>query len=77
MKRETTRFTFDCPIDLHAIAKMKASGLKESLKDYLIGLIIKDVSEKPPKFMNDKSFQKEMNKILENDEELMRKLANQ
>lgn len=73
-EKETTRFTFDCPSDLHSIAKMKASALRQSLKDYLIGLLIKDVSENPPKFMDSGAFQNELKKILEDDADLMRKL---
>jgi hypothetical protein len=73
-KKETIRFTFDCPTDLHAIAKMKASGLHQSLKDYLVHLVIKDVSENPPKFMDEKAFQKQLNMLLENDYELMKRL---
>jgi hypothetical protein len=75
-EKETIRFTFDCPTDLHSIAKMKASASKQSLKEYLIGLIVKDISENPPRFMDEKSFKAELNRILENDAELMKKLTN-
>lgn len=74
-EREVTRFTFDCPTELHSIAKMKASASRQSLKDYLIGLLIKDISENPPKFIDTKGFQAELSKILEQDAELMKKLT--
>lgn len=74
-EREITRFTFDCPTKLHSIAKMKAVACNQSLKDYLIGLLLKDVSKHPPKFMDAQSFQKELHKILEKDAELMKKLT--
>lgn len=76
-EREITRFTFDCPTELHSIAKMKASALKQSLKNYLIDLLVKDVSENPPKFVDSKIFQAELSRILEHDAELMRKLKEQ
>lgn len=77
MQKQTkavTRFTFDCPTELHAIAKMKASALHQSLKDYLVHLVIKDVSENPPRFMDEKTFQKQLNMLSENDLELMKRL---
>ena len=73
--KDVIRFTFDCPIDLHTIAKMKASALKQSMKDYLIGLLTKDAVENPPKFLDNKSFKKELKKILQDDAELMQKLS--
>lgn len=74
-QKEVVRFTFDCPADLHTIAKIKASASKQSLKDYLINLLAKDVVEHPPKFLNNEKFENELKKILENDAELMKKLA--
>lgn len=47
--KDVIRFTFDCPTDLHTIAKMKASALHQSMKDYLIGLLAKDAIEKSTK----------------------------
>jgi hypothetical protein len=73
--KDTVRFTFDCPSDLHAFAKMKAAALKKTVKDYLLGLLAKDAMENPPKFLNDKAFKKELKSILENDVELMQKLS--
>lgn len=73
--KETIRFTFDCPSDLHTIAKIKASAMKQSLKEYLVGLLVKDAQENPPKFMDSKAFKKELKKILAEDTELMKKLA--
>lgn len=74
-EKKVTRFTFDCPTELHSIAKMKASALRQSLKDYLINLLLKDVSENPPKFIDAKAFQTELNKLIEQDAELMKKLS--
>lgn len=74
-KEEVVRFTFDCPVDLHTMAKMKASALKKSMKEYFIGLLAKDVVENPPKFVDDKTFKKELLKVLHNDKELMEKLS--
>ena len=73
-ERGLTRFTFDCPTELHSIAKMKALASKQSLKEYLIGLLVKDVSENPPQFMDAKAFKAELDKILKQDAELMKKL---
>ena len=56
--KDVIRFTFDCPIDLHTIAKMKASALHQSMKDYLIGLLAKDAVENPPKYLDSKYFKK-------------------
>jgi len=47
--KDVIRFTFDCPTDLHTIAKMKASALHQSMKDYLIGLLAKGAIEKSTK----------------------------
>ena len=73
--KDVIRFTFDCPIDLHTVAKMKASALRQSMKDYLIGLLAKDAVENPPKYLDNKSFQKGLKKILQDDAELMQKLS--
>ena len=73
--KDTIRFTFDCPSELHTMAKMKAAALKQSIKEYLVGLLVKDAVDNPPKFLNNKSFKKELKKILEEDSELMKKLA--
>ena len=73
--KEVIRFTFDCPIDLHTIAKMKASALHQSMKDYLIGLLAKDAVENPPKYLDSKSFKKQLKNILQDDAELMQKLS--
>lgn len=73
--KDVIRFTFDCPIDLHTVAKMKASALHQSMKDYLIGLLAKDAVENPPKYFDNKSFKKELKKILQDDAELMQKLS--
>jgi hypothetical protein len=73
--KDVIRFTFDCPIDLHTIAKMKASALHQSMKDYLIGLLAKDAVENPPKYLDSKSFKKQLKNILEDDAELMQKLS--
>ena len=74
-QKENIRFTFDCPSDLHTIAKMKASALKQSMREYLVSLLVKDAMENPPKFLDPKVFKKELKKILEDDSDLMRKLA--
>lgn len=74
-QKEVVRFTFDCPTDLHTIAKMKASSLKKSLREYFVGLLVKDAMENPPQFLDDKAFKKELKRILEEDADLMRKLA--
>ncbi len=73
--KDVIRFTFDCPIDLHTIAKMKASALHQSMKDYLIGLLAKDAVENPPKYLDSKSFKKQLKNILQDDAELMQKLS--
>ncbi len=73
--KDVVRFTFDCPIDLHTIAKMKASALHQSMKDYLIGLLAKDAVENPPKYLDSKSFKKQLKNILQDDTELMQKLS--
>lgn len=73
--KDVIRFTFDCPIDLHTVAKMKASALHQSMKDYLIGLLAKDALENPLKYLDNKSFKKELKHILQDDAELMQKLS--
>ena len=73
--KDVIRFTFDCPVDLHTVAKMKASALHQSMKDYLIGLLAKDAMENPPKYLDNKSFKKELKTILKDDAELMQKLS--
>ena len=72
---EVVRFTFDCPAKLHSFVKMKAIANHQSMKDYIIGLLAKDAVEHPIKFLSNKSFQNEMKKILHDDSELMKKLA--
>jgi hypothetical protein len=73
--KDVIRFTFDCPVDLHTVAKMKASALHKSMKDYLIGLLAKDAIENPTKYIDNKSFKKELEKIFQADAELMQKLS--
>lgn len=75
-EKETVRFTFDCPSKLHTVAKMKALASKKSMREYLVGLLVKDAMENPSKFIDNKAFKKELNKILEDDAELMEKLPN-
>ena len=74
MQKEITRFTFDCPSSLHSMAKMKASSCQQSLRDYIIGLVVNDISENPTRFVDAKSFQQELDRILDADSELMRRL---
>jgi hypothetical protein len=74
-QKDVIRFTFDCPIDLHTVAKMKASALHQSMKDYFIGLLVKDAVDNPPKYLDNKSFKKELKNILQADAELMQKLS--
>ena len=74
-QKDVIRFTFDCPIDLHTIAKMKASALHQSMKDYLIGLLAKDAVENPPKYLDSKSYKKQLKNTLQDDAELMQKLS--
>lgn len=74
-QKEKIRFTFDCPIDLHTAAKMRASAMHQSLKDYLINLVAKDVVENPVKFLDKKSFKKQLKKLLKDDDELMQALS--
>lgn len=74
--KDSIRFTFDCPVDLHTFAKMKATALEQTMRDYLIGLLAKDAVENPPKFLDNKAFKKELKKILQHDAELMEKLSN-
>lgn len=73
--KDVIRFTFDCPSELHMIAKMKASSLKKSMREYLVDLLVKDAIENPPKYMDKKTFKNELKKILEDDVDLMKKLA--
>lgn len=73
--KNTNRFTFDCPSELHSIVKMKALSAKQSIKDYLINLIIKDISTNPPKYMSKSAFENQLKAALEKDQDLMRKLA--
>ena len=54
---------------------MKASALKQSMKDYLIGLLAKDAVKNPPKLLDEKAFKKELKRILHDDAELMQKLS--
>ena len=75
LHEDTVRFTFDCPVNLHSFAKVKASASHQSMKDYLIGLLAKDAVEQPIKFLSNKSFDKELKKILHGDAKLQKKLA--
>ena len=72
MHNEFVCVTFDCPANLHAIAEMKASALKQNMQEYLIDLLIKDAAEESP---GRSSLKKELKRVLEVDAELMRKLA--
>jgi hypothetical protein len=73
--KEITRFTFDCPTELHSTVKMKALSVKQTVKDYLISLIIKDVCDSPPQFMDKDSFEEQLRIALDKDAGLMMKLA--
>lgn len=74
-QKEVIRFTFDCPVELHTIAKMKASSLKKSMREYVVSLLVKDAMENPTKFLDNKTFKKQLKRILEDDADLMKKLA--
>ncbi len=73
-KQEITRFTFDCPTNLHSIAKMKAAASKVSLKDYLLKILIADISNSS-EFVDDYTYQKELKNLLSKDYELLKKLS--
>jgi len=73
--KETVRLTFDCPEEIHAAAKMKAASMKESIKSYVVSLMIRDLLESPPKVMNQAEFKKQLNRVVKDDEELMRMLS--
>lgn len=73
--KDNVRFTFDCPAELHSIAKMKAAALKQSMRDYFIDLLTKDAMENPPKLLDNKAFKKELRRLLKDDAKLMKKLA--
>ena len=73
--KDVVRYTFDCPTDLHTFAKIKSSAKHQSLKDYLVGLLAKDAVEDPVKFVDNKAFKKELNRILEDDADLMKRLS--
>lgn len=75
LQKEKIRFTFDCPVDLHTAAKMRASAMHQSLKDYLINLVAKDIVENPIQFLDKKSFKKQLKKILNDDDKLMQELS--
>lgn len=73
--KETTRFTFDCPTELHSAFKMKALCIKQTVKDYLVGLIIKDVCENTPPHIDKNCFEDQLRIALQKDAGLMRKLS--
>ena len=73
--KDFVRYTFDCPTELHTFAKIKSSAQRQSLKEYLIGLLVKDAMDNPPKFMDNETFKKELNRIIEGDSDLMTRLA--
>lgn len=73
-KQEITRFTFDCPSNLHSIVKMKAAAAKKSLKDYFLDILTKNIYE-PVEFIDDTTYQKELKKLIINDQELLKKLS--
>lgn len=75
MNKDMTRFTFDCPTELHFSVKMKALSCKKSVKDYLIGLISKDMSQDTSPFLNDAEFKKVLPSFLEKHKGLMKGLA--
>lgn len=74
--KKITRFTFDCPTDIHCTLKMKAISYKKTVKDYLVGLIVRDLMTETPSFMDDEEFQKQLAFVFENDIELLRGLHN-
>lgn len=51
MKKKLTRVTFDCPTELHFLAKKKSILSRGSLKDYLVNLILDDVSKESPEIV--------------------------
>jgi len=73
--KEITRFTFDCPTELHFSVKMKALSCKKTVKDYLIGLICKDVAQDSISPIKDSEFKKELPAFLEKHKGLMEGLA--
>ena len=74
--KETTRFTFDCPSELHSAFKMKALCVKQTVKDYIVSLIIKDICENPPPHIDKDFFENQLRIALQKDAGLMRKLSN-
>lgn len=73
--KNISRCTFDCPTDIHSVMKMKVAARKISIKDYLVRLIIKDLSQENPTYADKTSFEKQVRYLIKNDAELMKKLA--
>lgn len=77
MANNTIRLTFDCSEDLHTVAKARSLMNKQTLKDYLVGLIAKDaVSDTEHKFADKRQFEKELRYSKDKDRELMKGLSN-
>lgn len=75
-KRDIVRFTFDCSKELHSTMKMKALEHDQSIKDYLISLIVKDIGKNKPKFLSQDKFEKLLDDGMKKHGALMEKLAN-
>lgn len=74
-QKRITRLTFDCPSDLHLAIKMKALSENQSVKDYLIETLSKDICENQPHFLDREEFKKTLPKFLEKHKRLMEGLA--
>ena len=73
--KNMTRFTFDCPTELHSSVKLKACAERTTVKDYIINLIIKDMDESTPRFASPQQFKKAFEEVLEKDSSLLKALA--
>lgn len=76
-KEETVRLTIDFPIEQHAYLKMLAAKRGISMRQYVIESLCKNIEKQEAKHidLSENKFKKALNKVISENDDVLRRLA--
>ncbi len=76
-KQETVRLTIDFPVEQHAYLKMLAAKQGISMRQYVIESLSEKVEQQEAQHINlsENKFKKALNKIITEDDDILKRLA--
>lgn len=77
-KEETVRLTIDFPVEQHAYLKMLAAKKGVSMRQYVIESLCENVEKQEAKHidLSENKFKKALNKVICENDDVLRRLAN-